>query len=177
MKRSALLLTGILMLVWAASAIAEPIAPLATLTDFGKQFFAAEGKTEADAKKDIPSRELVGVPAYPGSHFGVLGGDGTVDGSSVQLISKDSPEKVIDWYRKQLGKDWQYVPDLAAKQMNEVGVFAKTRKKNIDALNAFRYKLLRVSKVEKPGDIGHIDMLFDVKGIKSLIVITFKPAM
>ena len=165
------------MVVWAASAIAEPIAPLATLNDIGKLMLASEGKTEADAKKDIPSRELVGIPAYPGSRFGAIGGDGTVDGNSVQLISKDSPEKVIDWYRKQLGKDWQYVPDLAEEQMKEVGVFAKTRKKNIDALNSFRYKLLRVSKVEKPGDIGHIDMLYDVKGIKSLIVITFKPAM
>ena len=182
MKRSFLLLIVALIFVWVVSAIAEPVAPLATLSATGKLIFAAEGKTEADMKKNIPPKELVSIPAYPGSLFVLAEGDEN-ELTMVQLISKDSPEKVIAWYKKQLGKEWQNVPDLATKQLGDVGVFVKTDKKNISALDALNYKQLSVSKVEKPGDTGFIDafsliaVIFDVRGIKSWIVMTVKPAI
>lgn len=176
MKRFPFLLMVILMVVWAVSAAAEPIAPLAPLNDYGKNAFAAKGKTEADVKKEIPSREAVGLPAPPGSYFG-MSGKSNGELISVQLISKDTPEKVIAWYRKQLGKDWQYVPDLASEQLGQVGVFVNTDKPNVDAFDSLKYKQLVVNKVEKPGDTGFIEMVFEVKGIKSMIVMTLKPLM
>ena len=165
-----------LIVVWAVSAIAEPIAPLATLTDVGKQVFAAEGKTEADMKKDIPPKELVDIPAYPDSRFVMAEGDEN-ELTMVQLISKDSPEKVVAWYKKQLGKEWQYVPGLATKRLNDVEIFVKTDKKNISEIDSLSYKQLEVAKVEKPGDTGVIGMVFDVSGIKSWIIMTLKPIM
>ena len=165
-----------LIFVWVVSAIAEPIAPLATLTDVGKQVFAAEGKTEADMKKDVPPKELVGIPAYPGSLFVMAEGDEN-ELTMVQLISKDSPEKVVAWYKKQLGKEWQYVPGLATKRLNDVEIFVKTDKKNISEIDSLSYKQLEVAKVEKPGDTGAIGMVFDVGGIKSWIIMTLKPIM
>lgn len=172
MKRSFLLL----IVVWTVSALAEPIAPLATLSASGKQIFEAEGTTEADMKKDVPPKELVGIPAYPGSLFVMAEGDEN-ELTMVQLISKDNPEKVIAWYKKQLGKDWQYVPGLATKRLNDVEIFVKTDKKNISAIDALNYKQLEVAKVEKPGDTGGIEMVFDVSGIKSWIIMILKPIM
>ena len=176
MKRSFFLLIVALIVVWAVSAIAEPIAPLAPLNDYGKQAIGSQGKTEADFKKETPSRELVGIPAYPGSHFG-MSGKSNGELSSVQLISKDSPEMVIAWYQENLGKDWQYVPDLAMAEAGEVGVFVNTSNKNVSAMDAFSNKQIRISKVEKPDDTGFIAMMFDVKGIKSMIAMTIKPLM
>ena len=176
MKRAVFLLTAALVSAWVVSAIAEPIAPLATLTDVGKQISAAEGKTEADMKKNIPPKELVGIPAYPDSRFVMAVGDEN-ELTMVQLISKDSPEKVIAWYKKQLGKEWQYVPGLATKRLNDVEIFVKTDKKNISAIDSLSYKQLEIAKVEKPGDTGAIEMVFDVKGIKSWIIMTLKPEM
>ena len=176
MKRSIILLIAILMLVWAVSAVAEPIAPLAPLNDYGRQSFAAKGKTEADVKKEIPSREMVSIPAYPGTFF-AMSGKSNGELSVVQLISKDTPEKVIAWYKKQLGEDWQYVPSLAIEEMGQVGVFVNTDDPNVDAFDSLKYKQLAVSKIEKPGDTGFIEMVFDVTGMKSMIVMTVKPMM
>jgi len=176
MKRSVFLTIAVLTVFYATQAVAGPIAPLATLTDVGKQIFAAEGKTEADMKKDIPPKELVGIPAYPDSRFVMAEGDEN-ELTMVQLISKDSPEKVIAWYKKQLGKEWQYVPGLATKRLNDVEIFVKTDKKNISAIDSLSYKQLEVAKVEKPGDTGVIGMVFDVSGIKSWIIMTLKPVM
>ena len=176
MKRWIFFLMGILITIWTASAIAEPIAPLATLSASGKLIFAAEGKTEADMKKNIPPKELVSIPAYPGSLFVLAEGDEN-ELTMVQLISKDNPEKVIAWYKKQLGKEWQYVPGLATKRLNDVEIFVKTGKKNISVIDSLNYKQLEVAKVEKPGDTGSIEMVFDVSGIKSWIIMTLKPAM
>jgi len=84
---------------------------------------------------------------------------------------------VIAWYKKQLGKGWQYVPGLATKRLNDVEIFVKTDKKNISAIDSLSYKQLEIAKVEKPGDTGVIEMVFDVKGIKSWIIMTLKPIM
>jgi len=176
MKRSVFLTIAVLTVFYATQAIAEPVAPLATLTDVGKQIMEAEGTTEADMKKDVPPKELVGIPAYPGSLFVMAEGDEN-ELSMVQFISKDSPEKVIAWYKKQLSKEWQYMPGLATKRLNDVEIFVKTNKKNISAIDSLNYQQLEIAKVEKPGDIGAIEMVFDVSGIKSWIIMTLKPMM
>jgi len=146
------------------------------MNDYGKQAFAAEGKKEADILKDIPPKEIVEIPACPGSYFGMSTGTNE-ELSGVTLISRDDPGKVIAGYRKQLGNHWRYLPNLATAQLGEVGVFVKTDKKNVNALDSLKYKQLRISKVEKPEDTGFIAMMFDVRGIKSMIVMTLKPAM
>ena len=175
MKRTTLLLMAALLILLTASALAGPIAPLAPVNEFGKQVFAAEGKTVADIQKEIPPEEMVGIPAYPGSYY-VVGEGGGAELISVKLISKDSPEKVVAWYQKNLGKGWQYVPDHTIKELGEVGVFVQTDNRNISVIEAMKHKELRVSKVEKPEEHG-FGMLFEVSGIKSMIIMTIKPMM
>lgn len=176
MKKILHLITVTFLLAWINSSFAEPIAKLAPLNSLGKQAFAAEGKTEADAQKDIPSKAMVGLPAYPGAYFAGAGGD-EESLSSVSLMSKDSADAVVSWYQKNLGSGWQNVPDLATKELNEVAVFIKSNKKNISAMDSLKYQQIRISKVEKPTDTGFAAMMFDVTGIKAMINMTIKPFM
>ena len=176
MKRLVVLLIVVAMAAWGASVFAKPIASLAPLNAFGKQSLASEGKTEADLLNDVPPMEIVKVPAYPGSYFGGSMGTGDVL-SSVSLMSKDSPEKVVDWYAKNLGSSWRSFPDQAMGALKEVGVFLETDKKNVTAMDAMKLRQVRVSKVEKPEDTGFAAMMFDVTGIKSMINITVTPLM
>jgi len=176
MKRSILLLITVLMLVWSVSAFAEPYAPLAPRNAFGKQAMASKGQTMADVQKQLPTKEMVGIPAYPGSYFG---SEGKSNGelSTVQLIAKDSPDKVIAWYKKNLGKDWQYVPGLITKELGEVGVFVETDNPKIDAFDSLKHRQIKVAKVTKPEDTGFLGMFLEMKGIKSMITLQVKPFM
>ena len=97
--------------------------------------------------------------------------------NSVTLMSKDSSEKVVEWYRKKLGTAWQSAPDQVTAELKEVGVFLKTDKKNVSAMDALKLKQVRISKVENPQDTGFAGMMFDVTGIKTMINITVKPMM
>jgi len=164
------------ILVSLNNAFAEPIAKLAPLNSFGKQAFAAEGKTEEDARNDIPSREMIGLPAFPDSYFAGAGGDGdSID--TLMLMSKADPNEVIAWYQKKLGGGWQNMPELATKQLGEIAVFVKTDKKNISAMDSLKYQQIRISKVEKPEDTGFAAMMFDVSDIRCMINMTIKPFM
>lgn len=176
MKKIIYSFTILSALIFAGSSFAEPIAQLAPLNAFGKQSFAAEGKTEEEARKDIPSKEMVGLPAYPDSYFaGAMGDEDSL--SSVSLMSKANVEDVIAWYQKNLGGEWQNVPELATKQIGEVAVFVKSDKKKISVMDSFKLQQIRISKVEKPEDTGFAAMMFDVTGIKSMINMTVKPLM
>lgn len=176
MKKKGLILTAVFVLGLAVSAFAEPAANLLPYNSFGKQALAAEGKSEADALKDTPSKQAVGLPVYPGSYFGTSGASNGVL-SSAQFVSKDGPEKIIAWYKKQLGSTWQYVPDLATKQLGEIGVFVKSNKPNISGMDSLSSKQIRISKVEKPEDTGFVAMVFDVSGVKAIINMQIKPIM
>ena len=137
---------------------------------------ASEGKTEADALKDVPSEEMVGLPAYPDAYFaGAMGQEDSI--SSVTLMSKASAEDVVAWYNTNLGKDWQNVPALATKEISEIAVFIKSNKNKISAMDSLKYQQIRISRVEKPQDTGFAAMTFDVSGIKSMINMTVKPMM
>ncbi len=176
MKKPVFMLTALLVITWTVSAFAEPYAPLAPRNAFGKQAMASKGQTMADAQKEIPTKEMVEIPAYPGSYLGSVGKSNGVL-STVQLIAKDSPEKVIAWYKKNLGKDWQYVPDLITEQMGEVGVFVQTDNPNIDAFDSLKYRQIRIVKVKKPEDTGFLGMFLEMKGIKSMMTLQIKPFM
>jgi hypothetical protein len=174
MKRSIFLPMAVLIVFGTAqAAVAGPIAPLAPVNELGKIVFAEEGMTVAEAQKDVPSEEMVGIPAYPGSNF-VLGEEAGGELISVKLISKDSPEKVVAWYQKNMGKGWHHVPDHTIKELGEVGVFVQADNRNISVNEAMKHKQLRVSKVENPEEWGFA-MVFDVSGTKSMIVMTLIP--
>ena len=98
------------------NASAEPIAQLAPLNSFGKQAFAAQGKTEEDVRNDIPSTEMIGLPAFPGSYFAGAGGDGEGDSIvTLMLMSKADPAEVVSWYQRKLGSGWQNIPNLTRR--------------------------------------------------------------
>lgn len=176
MNRSVTIVLNVLLFVLAATASAEPFAPLAPVNAMGKQAFAAEGKTVEDAAKDVPSKEMVGLPAHPGCYFGgaALAND---DLSSVTLLCKDDPGKVVAWYGKNLGSGWGSFPDQVSEQMKEVGVFLETDKTTVGLMDALKLRQVRISKVEKPEDTGFAAMMFDVTGIKSMVAITVTPIM
>ena len=176
MKNMVYAIAAAFILVSLNTAFAEPIAKLAPLNSFGKQAFAAEGKSEEDARNDIPSREMIGLPAFPDSYFAGAGGDGdSID--TLMLMSRADPNEVIAWYQKKLGGGWQNMPELATKQLGEIAVFVKTDKKNISAMDSLKYQQIRISKVEKPEDTGFAAMMFDVSDIKCMINMTIKPFM
>jgi hypothetical protein len=176
MNKGITTLTLVALLSWAAFAFAEPVAPLLPYNAAGKQMLDAQGKTVSDAQKDIPAKAEVGLPIYPGSYMGTSAkSNGEL--SSVQLASKDSPEKVIAWYKKELGKEWKYVPELATEQMGEIGVFVKTDKEEVDSFDAMKMQQIKIAKVEKPEDTGFLTMAFDVTGVKAMINMQIKPFM
>lgn len=176
MKRPVCMFAVLLIVAWTVSAFAEPYASLAPRNAFGKQAMASKGQTMADIQKKLPTKEMVKIPAYPGSYFG---SEAMMNGvlSNIQLIAKDSPEKVIAWYKKNLGSNWQYVPDLITKQMGEVGVFVETDNPNIDAFDSLKYRQIRIIRVTKPEDTGFLGMFLEMKGIKSMITLQIKPVM
>ncbi len=165
-----------LLFVSLHNASAEPIAKLAPLNGSGKQALVAEGKTEEDIRNEIPSSEMIGLPAFPNSYFAGAGGEGdSID--MLMLMSKANPAEVVAWYQKKLGGGWQNIPDLATKELGEVAVFVKTDKKNISVMDSLKYQQIRISKVDKPEDTGFAAMMFDVSGIRSMINMTVKPMM
>jgi len=176
MKKRVFILTVITLMSWAVFAAAEPVAPFLPYNDMGKQMLDAQGKTVADALKDIPTKAEVGLPVYPGSYMGTSA-ESNGELSSVQLVSKDDPEKVIVWYKKNLGKKWKYVPEFATKQIGEIGVFVKTDSEKVDRIDSMRMQQIRIAKIEKPEDTGFLTMAFDVTGVKSMINMQIKPFM
>ncbi len=176
MKRSVFILAVSFILSWAAAVAAGPIAPMLPLKDYGKKAFAAEGKTIADVEKQLPTAEQVSLPAYPDSRYGMSGKSNGVL-SSLQLLSKDSPDKVIAWYKEKLGAGWLYAPNVANAVLGEVGVFVKTDKKQVDAFDLMKTIYITLSKIEKEGDTGFIEMMFDVSGYKTIITYSLKPLM
>ena len=176
MNKGITILTVVALLSWAAVAFAEPAAPLLPYNAQGKEMLAAQGKTVSDALKDVPTKAEVGLPIYPDSYMGTSAkSNGEL--SSVQLASKDDPEKVIAWYKKELGKEWKYVPELATEQIGEIGVFVKTDKEEVDSFDSMSMQQVRISKIEKPEDTGFLAMAFDVKGVKAMVNMQIKPLM
>ena len=90
---------ALLLMGFSFVTFAEPVGLPLPFNELGKQ--ANSGKSEADLISKIPSKESVGLPVYPGSNFGsAMTGNGAL--MSVQMLSKDDPDKVIAW-----GDVWQ----------------------------------------------------------------------
>ncbi|WP_020675004.1 hypothetical protein [Geopsychrobacter electrodiphilus] len=175
MKRVFLVLIVLLFGLCTVS-IADSICQFLPITDLGKQSMTAQGKTTADMQSNLPSAEEIAIPVYPDAFCGATG-ESNGELSTLTIVSKDSPEKVVAWYQEKLANGWQYTPELAVKEAGQVGLFVNTDKKNISPMDSLKYRQLIVSKVEKPGDTGFVEMMFDVKGVKSMIVMSLKPML
>ncbi|MFQ5471235.1 MAG: hypothetical protein ACE5EH_13220 [Gammaproteobacteria bacterium] len=157
--------------------IAEPYAPLMPLSDEGKQIMKASGKTDAQREKEAPTKDQIDISPYPGANLSMaVNSNGAL--ISVQLVSKDAPDRVIEWYKEKLvGKGWQFVPSLATKQIGEVVVFVETNNSAVNAFESMKYRQIRISEVNKPDDVGFAGMFGDLSGIKTAISIQIKPIM
>lgn len=165
------------MFLFVGGLSAEPYAPLLPLNEQAKQVMKASGKTDAQRNKEAPSKDEIDIPAYPDAYLST-GGESNGVLSNVELVSSDSPKKVIAWYKNKLvGKGWQFIPELATKQLNEVGVFVESSNPKLDAFDALKFRQIRIRKVEKPEDVGLASMFGDVSGVKSVISIQVKPVM
>lgn len=166
----------VLLFVFSSAAFAGSICKFLPLTNLMKQSLSAEGKTVSDMENELPTAEQINIPIYPGAYCG-MGGESNGELSMFQFLSKDSSEKVVSWYKAKLGDNWQYAPELAIEDMKQIAIFINTKKKNVSAMDALKYRQFAVSKVEKKDDTGFIGMSFDVSGIKSLVSMTLKPMM
>ena len=164
------------MMSFSGVAMAAPYASLMPLNAKGKQMMKASGKTDAQRAIEAPDKDEINIPAYPGSFLGMTGGT-KGHWSSLQLISNDSPGKIIAWYKSKLGKKWQFSPSLAIEQAGQVGVFIETNKPEVDGVDLMKFRAITIAKVEKPGDLGFAAMFGDLSNAKAVINIQLKPLM
>lgn len=84
-----------------AVATAGPAAPWAPLAKDAPHMIVTQHR------KSPPSADELDAPAYPGAEVITL-----VTRESglpyLDLISSDSPQKVIEWYKQNLNKDWKW---------------------------------------------------------------------
>jgi len=165
-----------MMMSFSGIAMADPYASLMPLNAQGKKMMQASGKTDAQRAKEAPAKDEIEIPAYPESFLSTTGGT-KGHWSSVQLISNDSPDKIIAWYKSKLGKKWQFSPSLAIEQAGQVGVFIETNKHKVDGFDLMKFRAIIIAKVEKPGDLGFAATLGDLPNAKAVINIQLKPLM
>lgn len=156
---------SISFLLVCGSVSAEPVAPLSKYSKDGMKLIKQQNKSLEDLKKDIPSKEKVGIPIYPGATFAsaIEGSEGGLP-PSVNLISNDPPEKVRKWYENNL-EGWNYSEKL--------DLFYEGQKEpEISELFEGKYQTVSVMKEEGEG----IDLMFlDVPDVKTRIQIVYKP--
>ncbi len=154
-----------LVFIFVSTAFAtEPVAPFLPFADI-------KIPPEMKAKIKAPSKQQVGVPVYPGARLGaVVESDGKL--SSIDLFTKDSPSKVVAWYKKHLSKDWSKLSEkFHIKQLKHEGYFAKTKNPDPDPMDLMKTKSIQIMRVETPEDAGFTAMFFNVKGMKTRIYI------
>ena len=147
-------------------AFSEPVATLLEMKQAGHQLATNRGKNLEDMKKEIPSRERVGLPVYPGVFFAssVKGSDsGSVKMlPAVNLVATDPPEKIVAWYREHLD-GWSYDERFEL-------FFEGEGKVDIESLMS--KPTITVMAEDDPGlDL----MLYDTTGIRSRIILRYEP--
>ena len=143
---------------------AEPAAPMAPLKKEGMDLMKMQGKTMTDVEQEIPDKQEVGVPIYPGamyvSHMDTGSGDML---PSLNLVASDPPERVRAWYRGTL-EGWSYSDtfQLFYKGEGEISLS----------------DLMQTESVNVSAEEGQaLDLMFsDVPDVKSRIQITYTPA-
>jgi len=90
-----------LMLLFPLSVMAKPVAlPIPYTKDFVKKSGKSEKELTDAAIKRMPSKEEVGVPAYPGAYYYQSNENEEGKLMSIVLVSRDGPEKVRAWYKE-----------------------------------------------------------------------------
>ncbi len=139
-------------------ATAEPIGPVPEFNEAGGQLMAASGKTRSSIEENVPSRETVGLPVYPGSFFtGAMESSGL---ASVVMASADPVDTVRDWYAAQPGLSYDsgfvifYVGDKYQMMVSETVYLTDISEKPSETLGG---------------------LMFDMDGMKTQITISYEP--
>lgn len=89
-----------------ASASADPVGDLLEFSHVGEQMMASQGKGHADIKKEIPTKQTVGLPVYPGAFYtGAMAGEGMLP--TIVMASGDPIETIKEWYANQDGLSYE----------------------------------------------------------------------
>ena len=150
------------LLLSSVAAFAEPVGDIPPISDSTRKIHEMQGKSIDDAlaeyKADIPSKEEVGIPVYPGSFYTTkFEAEGMLP--AVTLASKDSIDEVSAWYEEQ-GLKWS---DMA--QMYYVG-------EKYEFMKSETVFLQDIS--EDPSESAG-GLAFDMSGMKTQITISYKP--
>lgn len=145
---------------------AEPVAPLLEMTEQGLKLVKAQGKTLNDVEAEIPSRENISLPIYPEAYFAshVEGAEGssTTMLPAVNLVATDPPEKVKEWYRKNLD-GWTFNPTY--ELFHPEGA-------TVDMASLMEIPTIAVMAEDDPG----FDLMFyKAQAVKSRIIIRYDP--
>jgi len=175
MKRTLAMVVVLLFTGLPLALAGEPVAPLLPLSKDGEKMMRASGKTLRDIQNSAPSRKAVSLPVYPGAYYA---GNATSGGKlvSVELLAKEGPAKVVEWYEKHLGPGWARLADkYLVKQLKQVAVFAETTNPSPKPIEIMNLRTVQVMRVEKPEDTGFASMFFDVSGVRTRIVLGVTP--
>jgi len=140
-------------------ACADPIGKVPELNHSGAQILAASGKSHADIVSEVPSRETVGLPVYPGALYtGSVTADGMLP--SVIMVSGDSVETVKEWYLGQAGLSYSETSDIFY-----VG----------DEYKMMESESVMLQDISDDPQASFSGMAFDMEGMKTQFTISYKP--
>ena len=158
MKKTAMMMTMLTVSGLAIPAWSAPIAEVAPLK-----------KAMADliepGERQVPDTGEVKIPVYPGSLFCTVnkGEWGASGWTEVHLVSRDSYEKVVGWYRENL-PGWhcsEWAP----------GILFKCSDKDPGVAGVLDPETFNVVEILK----NNKSMICDVPGVQTSITIDFQP--
>jgi hypothetical protein len=142
-----------------ASVNAEPVGGLPDLNHVGSQMLESHGKTAADLLANVPSRETVGLPVFPGAFY-----TGTIEASemmpTVVLASTEALAKVKAWYAGQPG--FTYDDSFKLFYRGDEYVMMQTESVYLQDIS------------ENPTASAG-GLMFNMKGMKTQITISYQP--
>ncbi len=119
----------------------------------------------SESSPEIPKASDIDIPPYPGAYLGsVMKSNWRLAG--VMLLISDTPDQVIDWYRKHL-KGWREFPNLAMKRANQITVFVETEKEHLEpGIEVMHHRQIYVQRItNSKKDLPFTAMMYDVSGI------------
>lgn len=148
-----------LIMFVSAPASAGPVGELPKLNDHTVQILAFQGKSVSDMKSEIPSKETVGLPIYPGSVYTT---EFLMEGmpNTVVMASQDPMEEIKEWYSKQEELTWS---DMM--QMFYVG----------DEYVMMQSEAVMLMDISEDPQVSAGGLAFDMTGMKTQISISYNP--
>jgi hypothetical protein len=159
--RNVCLLALAFVILSPVAAAAEPVGGMLPLTESGKSLLAMSGVSIDDQAARIPSKEMVGLPVYPGSFYtATFGGEGMLP--SVIMASSDPIEKVKSWYEAQEGLTWN----------DMFGLFHTGDDYTMMVTESVFPQDISTNPSESTGGLAG----FDMSGMKTQITISYDPS-